>query len=529
MTRTCVLVCLLVVCAICQAREEISLNGAWEAVKVSDLTTPPADGWKPFSVPGTFSGGRNERAWFRRTFTVPESMRGQRIELHFGGVKYNSVVRVNGQKVGGYFGGYDPFDVDITAVARIGEDNLLELGCCDWTGVMTGGEMDLTTSSKRPVDGRSVPKDKLLAPVGGLWQLYGPWDEIKLRAHPAVYIKDLFIKPSWRNKQLRVEYTLANQSATASTVTLSAAVEDHGAAILQLPSAAVTIAAGAESTTALTVDWSAPRCWSPEDPYLYFLASRLSAGDQPVDELRTRFGFRELWTEGPRFVLNGVHITFLATSWWPPREWVTKDYIQDQIRRIKAANCVAFRTHTQPWPEIWYETADEMGLMMIPEGAVWNDDDTYRVNDPVFWDNYATHLHAMVNREKNRPSTVMYSLENEFYGGRANDKAPCKADLVRMGELVHQWDPTRPFMYESDGDPGGVAPVVGIHYPHEYPQFTQWPNTAYWMDEPKTNCGFFTNGSPTWVWDRAKPLYIGEFLWIPSSDPSWDTDRKSVV
>lgn len=523
MTRVFTLLCLLMIALACHAREEMTLNGSWEVAKVADLTTPPTDGWTPFSVPGTLSGGRYDCAWFRRTFTIPRSMGGQRIEIHFGGVKYNSVVRVNGQKVGRYFGGYDPFDVDITAVAKVGEENLLELGCHDWTGIMSEGRVDFNPTTRRPVDARSIPKDKLLAPVGGLWQLYGPWDEVKLRSHPAVYIKDLFIKPSWRNKQLRVEYTLANQSDTAAAVTVNAAVDDQGARALQFAPTAVTIAPGSEVSTALVADWPAPHCWSPEDPYLYFLVSRLSVGDQSFDEVRTRFGFRELWIEGPRFLLNGAHITFLATSWWPPREWVTKEYIQDQIGRIKAANCVAFRTHTQPWPEIWYETADEMGLMMIPEGAVWNDDDTYRVNDPVFWDNYAKHLHAMVNREKNRASTVMYSLENEFYGGRINDRTPCKADLVRMGRLVRQWDPTRPFMYESDGDPDGVADVIGIHYPHEYPQFTQWPNTAYWMDTPKVNPTFFTNGSSTWLWDRTKPVYIGEFLWIPSSDPSWDT------
>ena len=185
--------------------------------------------------------------------------------------------------------------------------------------------------------------------------------------------------------------------------------------------------------------------------------------------------------------------------------------------------CVAFRTHTQPWPALHYEVADEVGLLMIVEGAVWNDDDTYRIYDPLFWDNYETHLQAMVAQHKNRPSVVMWSLENEFLGGRLNDTSPAKADLVRMGRVVKECDPTRPIFFESDGDPDGVADCIGIHYPHEYPDFTCWPNEAYWLRQPAKIPHMFLNGADSFVWQHDKPLYVGEFLWIPSRDPSWHT------
>jgi hypothetical protein len=129
----------------------------------------------------------------------------------------------------------------------------------------------------------------------------------------------------------------------------------------------------------------------------------------------------------------------------------------------------------------------------------------------------------MVDRDKNRPSVVMWSLENEFLGGRLNDASPAKKDLVRMGRLVKQHDPTRPIFFESDGDPGGVADVIGIHYPHEYPDFTCWPNEAYWLQKPAAIPHMFLNGEKEFVWKKDKPIYVGEFLWIPSRDPSWHT------
>ena len=506
-------------------RQELDLAGDWEFVKAKDLALgPPAEGWAPIKVPGVLDGFDYERAWFRRDFSVPAAMQGSRLLLYFGGVKFNSIVIVNGRKVGGHYGGYEPFEVDITAVARVGAVNTLELGCHDWTGVFSDNETDFAVLKQHPAEVREVPRDKVLSPVGGLVTLYGPWDRVSLKARPAVYVKDLFVKPSVRRRRLLVEYTLANETPAPVTASLAAAVEDGAQRALSLPARQVTVPASAETNLTIEAPWQAPRLWSPEDPYLYRLQTRLLLEGKTLDDLTTRFGFREFWVEGPRFYLNGARINLLATSWWPEL-FESKDYIRERMKAIKEAGCVAFRTHTQPWPEIWYETADEMGLMMIPEGAVWNDREAYRINDPRFWDNYAASLRAMVDRDKNKPSVVMYSLENEFYGGRLSNEAPATKDLARLGTLMHQWDPTRPIYYESDGDPGGVADVVGLHYPHEYPRYTDWPNTAWWMAQPLTNKFFAPTPEQarSWVWDRKKPLYIGEFLWIPSSDPSWHT------
>ena len=89
-------------------RSVIRLDGVWEYQRVAELSEPPAGGsWTACSVPGYLSGTDYQRAWFRRSFTVPDAMRGQRIKMRFGGVKYNSRVYVNGQHVGGCFGGYE--------------------------------------------------------------------------------------------------------------------------------------------------------------------------------------------------------------------------------------------------------------------------------------------------------------------------------------------------------------------------------------------------------------------------------------
>ncbi len=501
-------------------RQQLDLNGTWQYQRTDDLEKGPRpENWKTCEVPGYLRGSDYERAWFRRTFIVPESMRGNRIKIGFGGVKYNSRVLLNGKHVGGCFGGYRPFDVDVTNAARFGEENELLVGVHDWTGVFTPGRVDL---SDRPDWSRmrSRPKDKLLSPIGGIFESYGIWDDVALVAHPAAYVKDLFVKPSVRQGELVVDYTLANESTQDVEVDITAVVDDRSQECLSLPGQSVRLPAGQTVAVTLRQAWPDPRRWSHVDPHLYHLRTKLSSGDV----LRTRFGFREFWVDGHRFYLNGKRINLLATSWWPPRTPMPREEIRERWETVKRIGCVAFRTHTQPWRSAHYDVADEVGLLMINEGAVWNDESVYRINDPVFWENYAAHLKAMLDRDKNRPSMIMWSLENEFYGGRLNDEAPAKADLVRMGKLVRQWDPTRPFFYESDGDPGGVADVIGIHYPHEYPEYTCWPNEAYWLAEPQQAAGHhFTNGETVFFWRKNKPLYIGEFLWLPSADPSWHT------
>jgi hypothetical protein len=505
--------------AAAEVRQELSLNGPWEYQRVAELTSPPTAGtWTNCTVPGYLSGTDYQRAWLRRTFAVPAAMRGQRIKLHFGGVKYHSRVVLNGQPVGGCFGGYEPFELDVTAAIHFNGPNELLVGCHDWTGVFTPGKVEFPQGAHWEAV-RNAPRDKILSPIGGIYGLFGIWDDVSLRATPAVYVKSLFIKPSVRRGELVVDGVVANESAQDADVELLAVVEDHGQDVLPMPTTKVKIPAGQVAAVSLRQAWTKPPLWSHLDPHLLHLQTTLSSGDQ----LRTRFGFREFWVEGHKFFLNGARMNLLATSWWPPQNTMTREEIRQTWEQVKRLGCVAFRTHTQPWPSLHYEVADEVGLLMIPEGAVWNDDDTYRIYDPVFWQNYARHLQAMVERDRNRPSVVLWSLENEFQGGRLNDTSTAKPELVRMGHVVKQADPTRPILYESDGDPGGVADVIGIHYPHEYPDFTCWPNEAQWLERPAHIPQMFLNGEAEFTWRRDKPLYVGEFLWIPSRDPSWHT------
>jgi hypothetical protein len=517
-------------------REEISLNGTWQTVKVQSLDAQlPADGWKDTAVPGVLQGHNYERAWLRRSFSVDDSWNGKRILLRFGGVKFRSWVWLNNKEVGDCFNGYDAFELDVTDAIRFGEHNELLVGVHDWTGLFDGERLNLPAKADWTAL-RTIPRDCILAPIGGRFDLYGIWDDVSVMAVPQVHVSDCFVRPSVRTSRLTVDATVVNSGPGHFRGNIEAFVYPYSGlprdakGVWPVDAKPVAVAApvqvevqsGQEKPFTVEIENPPLEFWWPHSPKLYVIEIRVDGADG--DRLQERIGYREFWTDGGDFYLNGAKVHLLARSWWPPDQPYTRDAIAAQIRMLKEMNVNCFRTHTQPWPSAWYEAADELGLMMIPEGAVFKDDEAYRVNDNRFWDYYARHLRAMVRHLKNHPSVIMWSIENEFHGVRAKDGSPVEERLAGMGRVVKEADPARPIVFESDGDPQGAADVIGLHYPNEYPERRLWPNDAFWMDKPNASRHdrMFWD-QPSFLWDRAKPLYIGEFLWVPDEAPATAT------
>ena len=490
----------------------MDLGGTWQFQKVSQLIFPPTNTWQTMTVPGYLTGWNYERAWFRRTFALPGAMAGQQLKLKFGGVKFNAQVWLNGMFVGSYLNGYEPFEFDVTATAFVGQTNELIVGVTDWTATF----LNPVDFSAMPVGtgARDFVKNNLLAPIGGRYDLYGVWQPVKMVAAPAVSIADVFVMPSVRTQQLTVRLTLRNDAASPQTVGITNRVLDGTNVALTLAGQGVTVPASSTTQIDIPAAWATAHYWSHLDPYLYQLETTVSSGGG-TDQLSTRFGFREFWASGGKFYLNGIPINLLATATWPAGDLQTTNQIAQVLRDVKSGNNVAIRFHTQPWDEPWYDIADQLGILVVEEAAVWCDPAAYRLSDTNFWNNYSNHLAAAVKRDRNHPSIVLWSLENEIlHCGGEKLYSATDQQLAALGRLVKATDPTRPITYEADLDPGGEADALGLHYPHEFPDFPVWPNAAWWMNQPIAR-DWMPGGQ--WIWDHTKPLYIGEFLWVPST------------
>ncbi len=488
--------------------QSVSLDGAWQLLRNAEESLPGADAkWETVQVPHLVEqSGRKPLMWYRRAVQIPADWTGKHVFVRFEGVKFVSQVYVDGKEVGGYSGGFEPWEVEITAACRPGQEHELTLRVRDFTGLVEG-EIDLEKlqPGMRSV---SLAKDALMAPVGSQYSRGGIWQSVSLVARNDVYVEDAFVRTSVRKHEIGVDITLRNLGRQAQVVRLSAAVEGGPAVGTQ----EVTVPAGASQAVTLTKQWAEPRLWGPEDPHLYHLVTRVEAGGREMDRAATRFGFREFWTDGPELVLNGTPMKFLATAGHPRGKVdpeTAKAEALDFYARIREAGCVAMRLHANIWPRPWYEAADEVGMPLILESALFCWSDAYALGNETFWRNYYDHLRGIVRSHRNHPSIVMTSLENEILHCRGDRVPQTEHRLAEAGRIVKALDPTRPILYDADADPEGVADVVNLHYPLDFNRQNLWPDVGYWLET-----GMKVSGWPRsfWSWDRKKPLYFGEFL-----------------
>ena len=530
------LTCLLVPVTFAEAqtmtRETIDLSVDWHIapLREPDLTFPPPDGltWhrtdaRLFSRRGDSSYG----IWYLKNFDVPASFgKGKRLKLEFGGAKYTAIVYVNGQEVGSYNTGFVPFSFDVTRHIRPGQPNEIIVGV---------GGIPFTLKRQVPDPPRNL--DSLvnvgpigLNPVGLLAHEVGLWDGVRLVAYNPVRISDVFIQTSFRDKKITSRLLIANESSEPRRLDVSAVVIDGDDEVLELPSKTVDVAPDGAANVTVTKKWSNPKLWFPDSPHLYHLRLTVSEGDTVLDSCVQRFGFREFWTDGAYFRLNGVKLKLrgVGTHFFAFRErgWDTKQGAMELLENLKQKNFNIIRFHAQIWPAHMYEAADEVGFLTVPESPMWTRVLHYAdVDNAKFWDNARAQVLGMVVRDRNHPSVAFWSVENEFLHMVHRDErkfSTIKREIAKIGRAVKSLDPSRPIMYAADLDPEGTADVLSLHYVVEYPNFNLIPDEYYWLDEPVERSpgrGLGMLHPEPWTWDRKKPLFITEFAWIPFQTP----------
>jgi hypothetical protein len=511
------LICLLTALApgAVALRTTTPLDKGWQwVIQRPGTETLPKQGWANLVIPkNEFIDGKGEKAsvWFR-TRIQQVVKPGQRAVIVVRAALYSPTVFLDGRPIENWLNGWTPHEVDVTRLIADGRSHELAILCHDRTSVNEGGFVPPKNS------GEDALRGKVIFPIGGYKDMTGILRPVELRVEPATHLvaDDLSIVTSVRNGTLSVSGTATGGSKVR--VIVSTANGDRG-----LVSEASTDADGHWSGLQAMKE---PKLWSPEHPYLYGLTVQLlDKSGRVIDSVERRFGFREIWTSGPDFVLNGIKRHLLATSTWPVTEFLDRDTIRQRIRAVKRSGANAFRLHIGPWQEEIAEIADEEGLLIVDEAPVYTDGaGFYAYQNPVFWQNYRDVVTGIIRRDRNHPSVIMWSLGNEilFMGNLKYD-----ADLPKkQGELsryVKKLDPTRPTTFEADLDPAGAFDVIGLHYPHELPYQYAYPVITDWLGTGKETDaagGMLGTTSNEFVWKRDKPLYIGEYLWVPMGDYS---------
>jgi len=510
-------------------RPRTYIDTPWEKARV-EATADPLGGhqWTAARVPDgdsvqTFTDFGRSKLLYRTRFAHPAPDPHEQVYLVFEAARFRTTVYLDGHKLGTELDGWSPFEFEITDLLHSDAEHRLIVEVEDWTSTSCEPLVLDGLGSEMAAWGRM--RHKLLAPVGCSLKITGLMGRVWIEARPRVRLARPTIRTSWRNRELTILCPVENHSSAPVSIGLAAEIEDPHAPrfnplSLQLPS-------GQQATLRLQVSWPDPRPWSPDDPHLYNLHLRLTG--EARDRFAIRFGFREIWTEGDRFILNGVPILpcMASTGMDGGQQWgrwvLDPNDVRLLFERTLATGATLFRPHAAPWPDYAYDLADEMGLMIVPESALWTWNAAAGAYlDPRYWQNIQRHWTRIVALARNHPSVVMYSIENEMI--RTEDTPSlqkAKRDgLIQLGRFVKHLDPTRLIQYSYGADAYGVADVINLHYPREPGEGHCWPNDWYWLNGPVQFTAHRIDELSPWTWDRGKPLIIGEYgaCICPSAD-----------
>ena len=401
-------------------RDWLSLNGVWQfGVTPPSGHSLPERILVPYPVESALSGiMRHESTmWYRRTFTVPESWRGQRVVLNFGAVDYQATVSVNGHQLATHQGGYDAFSVDVTdALTRHGDQELVV------------GVVDPTEDGGQPIGKqRANPVNNIVyTPTSGIWQ------SVWMEPVPATHVTALDSVPDLATNSLKL--TVHTDGKPGQSVEVVAS--DHGRVVART---------SGKADTQLTVPIPHPHLWSPDDPFLYDLSVRVAGGDR----VTSYFGMRSISVgQGPdgklRTLLNGKFVFSLGTldqGFWPDGIYTapTDSALRFDLAQQKSLGFNTVRKHIKVEPDRWYYWADKLGLMVWQDMPSMNVDFSSNVPStprptPAAEQEFTTELHSMIEQHVSHPSIVEWVPFNEGWG---------EFDPAQVTDQVKAWDPSR--------------------------------------------------------------------------------------
>jgi beta-galactosidase len=390
----------------------------------------------PFPKNPPYVGADNPAGSYRKYFTVPENWTGKQVLLHFGSITGYAVVYVNGQKAGMTKASKTPAEFDITALLKKG-NNLLAVEVFRWH------------------DG-SYLEDQ------DFWRLSGIERDVYLTALPNVNIWDFFLKSSlddtYKNGVFSAAVDIRKfKHSKQQNGIVSVEVSDKEGKIVFSQKKQISNGADSMQTMLLEGKINAPQQWNAENPYLYNCLVALT-----IDGITTyagnKIGFRKVEIKNAQLLVNGIPVYVRGTDRHehdpvnghvPSKELMLKD-----IQLMKEFNINAVRCSHYPNDPLWYKLCDEYGIYLVDEanievhgmGASLQGSFDTTVHPaylpqwaPAFFDRHK----RMLERDKNHPSIIIWSMGNECGNGKVFHD-----DYL----WIKNRDKSRPVQFEQAGE-----------------------------------------------------------------------------
>lgn len=372
---------------------------------------------------------------YRRTFTIPEAWDGRQVILHFNGVSSAFNVWVNGKFVGYDQDAWTDAAFNITKHLQPGE-NVLAVQVIRWS------------------DGSNLED-------AAAWSFSGILRDVYLYSTADLHIQDFFLTSdldeNYEDAVLKAEVKVLNhQIKHARDYQVEMTLLDANGQTVGAQQLAVAKpfkdrdgAGGLVAVMNMEAAIDNPRKWSAEDPYLYQVLLTLRDNEGNVIETTgANFGFREIVLNVNGLFVNGQNVKIKGVNRHENdptggKTLTVEGMVKDAIL-MKQFNINAVRSSHYPNDTRWYDICDKYGLYVMDEALETSDFFIKREglpgSDTRWLGACVDRVAAMVERAKNHPSIIFWSLGNESGIGR---------NLMIMGDVVRRIDPTRPISYDG--------------------------------------------------------------------------------
>ena len=391
--------------------------------------------------------------WYRKSFTIDRDLAGKRIAINFDGVYMNATVWFNGVKLGTHPYGYSPFSFDLTGNAKFGEENTIVV------------KVENRLPSSRWYSGSGIYRDVTLTVTDGVHV-----------GNNGVAIKTPSLATqNGGNVTMNLTTKVANDTKAAANITLKQTVFPKGgktdAAIGTVTTASKSIAAGASADVTSTITAASPKLWSIKNPNLYTVRTEVLNGGKVLDTYDTEYGFR--WTgfdATSGFSLNGEKVKLKGVSMHHDQGSLgavaNRRAIERQVEILQKMGVNSIRTTHNPAAKALIDVCNEKGVLVVEEVFdMWNRSKNGNTEDYGKWfgqtiagDNAVLggdkdetwakfDLTSTINRDRNAPSVIMWSLGNEMMEGISGSVSDFPATSAKLVAWTKAADSTRPMTH----------------------------------------------------------------------------------
>jgi len=438
----------------------------------------------PFTTAVSGSMGRLPSSgvvWYRKNLLVPAGDAGKSIFLDIDGAMSYSMVWLNGRFVGGWPYGYASFRLNLTPYVNPGAKNVLAIRLDN----PIPKDTDWRSGSSRWYPGAGLFRNIWIvktAPVHiGQWGVAVTSQEISKTA-ARIDLKITADNNSNQDARISVETEIFQLDEKDRAV---------GHAVASLPAVTLLIAAGKIALTETSGTIANPKLWGVgphQKPNRYVAVTTVKQQGKIIDVYKTPFGIRSLrFDPNAGFFLNNEHLKLNGVcnhhDLGALGAAVNDRALQRQFELLAEMGANAIRTsHNPPAPEL-LNLADKMGFLIMDEAFdVWQQQKTALDYHLLYPDWHEQDLRALLRRDRNHPSVIIWSIGNEVGEQMSGAKGASIAE--ELGRICHEEDPTRPTisgMNSAGAASPLVAPIdaIGLNYqgvgiygrPPQYPEF----------------------------------------------------------